>query len=87
MKKLILLLTVVLLVSCKDPNKITVNVEEYDKLTNNKNSLYVDGKRLQIHVGSDNHQYIKQNAYGDNYIYTHYIDCQKCLITKDSIKS
>ena len=81
-KKLMLVVILFLLFSCGDSEKIEIDRAEYDKLKGVKKSEYpkelkIDSWDYEIVLGSDNHEYAKNNG-GNAYMCFHYIDCKLC---------
>lgn len=84
MKKLIFIVSLCLLFSCKRSNYIEISEEEYNKLRDLPPKEFLEIGEYDdnsIVVGSDGHQYYSQivGGYARTYIYIHYVDCKLCI--------
>lgn len=91
MKKIILLVAILTLVSCNgNDGKIIISREEYDRLTQVNREYpkafhligYDDlptGGDNAILLGSDGHEYLVTNYFMNRETTMHYIECKKCL--------
>lgn len=92
MKKIILVVAVMLLASCKkvDSDTITISKEEYQKLNSGLDiqkypkPISFDGSEIDdlagisgIILGSDGHEYLSSYSRSERGL-THYIDCELC---------
>jgi hypothetical protein len=89
MKRIILVLALVCLASCKKAdNDIVISREEYNQLKNQDGHMYpkpfaFDDKDIPsggsgILLGSDGHEYLETNEGYNAETLTHYVDCIKC---------
>jgi len=88
MKRIILVLAIISLASCKKGNDVIISQEEYNQLKNQDVSVYpkpftIDDEMIHsghsgILMGSDGHEYLQTNNSLHAETLTHYVDCIKC---------
>ena len=89
MKRIILVLALVCLASCKKAeDNIVISRDEYNQLKNQDVNVYpkpftvndeeIDNRYNGILLGSDGHEYLETNHGLHAETLTHYVDCIKC---------
>jgi len=73
MKKLLLLITLLSILSCKK----AVTLEESEIDIQKEKLIRINGREWYLTTASDGHEYIDNSGYHD-YMCMHYVDCKKC---------
>lgn len=88
MKKIILVLAIISLASCRKSTDVIISQEEYNQLKNQDVNVYpkpftyddndISDGDAGILLGSDGHEYLQTNNSFHSETFTHYVDCIKC---------
>jgi hypothetical protein len=98
MKKIILVLAIISLASCKKAeDSIVISRDEYNQLKNQEVNVYpkpftyddtdIPAGDAGVLLGSDGHEYLQSNSGMNSENLSHYVDCIKCAQRQEEFEN